>query len=349
MMPSSSANANDASRDDANDILSDKEFQSKLRNSLDFYQLPLDYDIFLIDSVSSGNSQVASCIVSLSTEEDDDKGFVQIQFPDKENFVLSKIKTMVFATVFILLFTIGVLLGANWMLIRQKHVLQTNIDFFNNMAHEFRTPLTNLGLATNMLVRKHQALTTDAVVSVMKFEISGLLNQVERILDIASIEEGDHQLQKESIRVVELLDFVKKGMTMRLEQQGATLVIGPFSDDLTIVGDKLHLSNVFRNLIDNALKYSGGQPKISIDVEQKAKGVLISVRDNGVGFPSGANKLIFEKFQRAKSTGTQNQKGFGVGLAYVKKMVERHKGFVRATSEENQGSSFDVYLPNVAS
>jgi two-component system phosphate regulon sensor histidine kinase PhoR len=134
-------------------------------------------------------------------------------------------------------------------------------------------------------------------------------------------------------------------MLIQIEQRKAKVSLQEIPDHLAISGDKQHLTNVFRNLIDNALKYASVQPVISISASEQDEGIMISVQDNGIGIPASHSKMIFEKFQRVQQGNLHEQKGFGLGLAYVKKIVELHKGSIRVDSEVNRGSRFNVYLP----
>jgi signal transduction histidine kinase len=328
------------------DLANDTSFRSDLRQALAFYQIDHDYELaFSKEKISSG--QPFQCAVSLPTNGGQNT-FVNLTFPQKEKFILGKMNYMVLATILILLFTTVVLLTANWSLLKQKQLLHTNIDFFNNMAHEFRTPLANMSLAVNMLSKKHQQLQSEPLVDILRKENTRLLTEVERVLHIASLDDGDFGLQKEKLPLENLLQSVLDGMKMPLIERQAQVILEKMPPDFAVHGDRQHLGNVFRNLLDNALKYSTENPVIRISTKELDRGILISVQDNGIGIPAGQNNIIFEKFQRVSKDNLPYQKGFGLGLAYVKRIVELHKGFVSVSSEENQGSRFDIFLPSIA-
>ncbi|MBP8238412.1 MAG: HAMP domain-containing histidine kinase [Saprospiraceae bacterium] len=330
-------------------VESDSVFSAELRKSLNFYQIHLDFRLVRVDGASSQTEETGcGWIIPLPTAAGEEPILFQLDFPNKNAFVLGEMKFMIAATVLILLFTTVVLLSANWALLRQKRLLQTNVDFFNNMAHEFRTPLTNVGLAAGMLARKDPDIKGRSLLEIIRRENAKLLAQVERILHLARLENGDHALEKENLLLLDLLQYVVDEMDMQIQEKGAMVSIIPVSEKLEVFGDRLHLGNVFRNLLDNALKYGGPNPEIVISVKEQSLGLLISIQDNGAGIPSSERKLIFQKFQRAGQGDLHEQKGFGLGLAYVKSMVEMHKGFVRVSSELNQGSIFEVFLPRIA-
>lgn len=331
------------------DLARDSAFNTMLRRSLDFYQINLGYRMALDRSGSSDTSaaNLYQWPVSLPGDTGHQAAFIQLEFPDKETFVQGKMSFMLVATVLILLFTAVVLWFANWSLFRQKRILQTNVDFFNNMAHEFRTPLTNIGLASSMFSKKHPALREDPLLEIVRTENSKLHAQVERVLHLASLENGNYALQKEKVRLRTLLQSVVAEMSIQIEAKKAVIHLEDIPGEVDVLGDRVHLGNVFRNLLDNALKYSRNIPEIRIRVEERRNDVVIAVQDNGVGILSSECSLIFEKFQRAGGGDLHEQKGFGLGLAYVKNMVELHKGCIRVHSEINRGSCFEVFLPKM--
>lgn len=336
----------DGSLVSANDLVRDSAFQADLRQSLDFHQIDLDYELS-IAAEKQPCGQTHQCSVALPSDSGNvsREAFLAVSFPEKEAFVSGGMSAMVLATVLILLFTTAVLLFANWSLMKQKRLLQTNVDFFNNMAHEFRTPLTNMGLAVNMLAKKQPELKDSPLLDILRRENVRLLHEVERVLHLASLDNGDYALQKERLPLRPLLQSVLDDMEMRIAERQARVKLDEVPERFEVFGDRQHLANVFRNLLDNALKYTLTQPDVLISAKEQARGILITVQDNGIGIPAGQRELIFEKFQRAGQGDLHEQKGFGLGLAYVKSMVEMHRGFVRVSSEEQRGSRFEVFLP----
>lgn len=327
------------------DLAEDSTFNTQLRRTLDFYQVDLDYQIHLSDAAVTEEDAVIQCAIAVPSDSSDQSAFINLSFDDKDKFISANMPYMFMATILILLFTAIVLLFANWSLLKQKKLLETNVDFFNNMAHELRTPLTNIGLAANMLTKKQQLQGNDFI-EIIKRENTKMQGQVERVLHLASVENGDYTLHKERLQLKSLLVGVLDEMQMQIKERQATVtVVDAVSDHMEVFGDRVHLSNVFRNLLDNALKYSKEKPEIQISAAEQGKGIIVSMEDNGIGIPSGQCALIFEKFQRAGQGDLHERKGFGLGLAYVKRMVELHNGSVRVNSELNKGSRFDVFLP----
>lgn len=329
------------------DYVKSKGFEFELEKALKFYKVDAKYSIDT-STVKEQGKNTFQCAVELPGV-DSTNSYLSLSFPEKEAFILKNMKLMFLASIFILLFITIVLIYANWSLLKQKNLLQTNIDFFNNLAHEFRTPLSNIGLATSMLNRKNPDLQNNEYLEVIKNENANLLNEVEKVLHLASMENGDYVLNKEKIHLKSLLQNVIDSFKITIRQNEAVISFENFDDEIEIYGDKKHLSNVFRNIIDNSLKYSIKNPIINISAKyDDNNGVTVSFKDNGIGIPAGKTELIFEKFQRITCGDIQNQKGFGLGLAYVKSMIDLHKGSIGAHSENNNGTQFDIYLPAIS-
>ena len=330
------------------DLIHNQDFHSDLRKTLDFYNIGLSYQISQSqeEPAVQGKPDEATCIVSLPSHSEEEAGtYISLDFPDKQTFMMGKMKFMIGASLIILVFTAIVLLLANWWLMKQKRLLQTNVEMYNNMAHEFRTPLTNINLAANLIGQEEGNAKNNKFIDIITRENGKLIQQVERILHLARLDTGDYALHNEQLQVRSLLQTVLNEMLIQIEERKAIVSIEVIPDHLEISGDRQHLANVFRNLIDNALKYASAQPVISISAKEQEEGIMISVQDNGIGIAASHNKMIFEKFQRVQQGNLHEQKGFGLGLAYVKKIVELHKGSIRVDSEVNKGSRFNVYLP----
>ncbi len=325
-------------------LVENEEFQSDLRKTLDFYNIDLTYQISQTHGQQVGQNGDATCMVNLPADEAGKESTIHLDFPDQEAFMMSKLKFMIGASILIILFTAVVLLIANWWLLKQKRLLRTNVEIYNNMAHEFRTPLTNISLAANFLARDMESTKGAKFLDIIARENSKLIRQVERVLHLARLDHGEYDLQQEVLTLKPLLDGVRDDMSMQIEERKALVEID-VSPELEIQGDRQHLTNVFRNLLDNALKYATEHPVIHICASVQQEGIVIEFNDNGMGIPASQTKYIFEKFQRVQQGNLHEQKGFGLGLAYVKKIVELHKGSIIVDSELNKGSCFKVYLP----
>ncbi|MEZ4883685.1 MAG: HAMP domain-containing sensor histidine kinase [Chitinophagales bacterium] len=326
-----------------------------LSAALTFYGIDMEYEMNVWDIgmaghnfLGCGNDKAYCCPLSPFPigNKNESSLMLNVQFPNKTRYVLGQMGFMLISSILILLFISIVFILANYTLIRQKRISELNVDFFNNMAHEFRTPLTNISLANKLLVKNRQDLKDNRYLEVVKRENNKLLQQIERVLYLAKLENGDYQLQKTSIQLDDLIREVVSDMDMQIKEREAHIEVQMGENESwQIVGDRLHLGNVFRNLIDNALKYSDMGTSVWIRLQKKENGVVISFKDNGMGIAKSEQVYIFNKFSRIANQNIHNQKGFGLGLSYVKMIVERHNGFVEVMSDLQKGCRFDLFFP----
>ncbi len=323
--------------------------ENNVRKALDkalaFYDIHLPYETEIFDEKNTcADENLPSCC-SLGAIAGYNDQMLNITFPTRTQFILGQMGFMIGSSIFILLFVTTVFGLATYYLIQQKKIGERNKDFFNNMAHEFKTPLTNIILANNLLTKKKPQLRNNTFLNITKKEANKLIHQVERVLYLAKMEQGNYPLKKEKLNLYQLLEEIIDDMAIQIDKKEAAIHLN-ISPDITVIGDRFHLSNAFRNIIDNALKYATLVPEITITSKEKEKGILLLFKDNGIGIAKSEQAVIFDKFQRVGTGNIHNHKGFGLGLAYVKKVVELHQGFIHIISDLNKGSRFDLFLPN---
>ena len=278
---------------------------------------------------------------SLNPLIDNETHKLDVSFPGKRAYVFDKMWLMFISSIIILLFITGIFIYANYSLIKQVRISERNKEFFNHMAHEFKTPLTNIGLASSLLSKK----SDDNLINIISSENKQLSEQVDRVLSMASIESGQYKIKKEEIRLSDLLLNIKTQMQFQLQDKNAELIINDNKNDASVWADKFHLSNAIRNIIDNAIKYSEKEPIIHISIIKTEENIKIQIQDNGIGISNSDQKLLFEKFFRIKENVNFTTKGFGLGLSYVKKIMDLHKGTITVISDLNKGSRFDLTIP----
>ena len=316
-----------------------------LDRALVFYDIHLPYEVEIFDKKSTCvNEDLPGCC-SLGAITGYNDQMLNITFPTRTQFILGQMGFMIGSSILILLFVTTVFGVATYYLIQQKKIGERNKDFFNNMAHEFKTPLTNIILANNLLTKKEPQLRNNNFLNITKKEANKLIHQVERVLYLAKMEQGNYPLKKEKLNLHQLLEEIIDDMAIQIDKKEAVIYLN-ITHNITVIGDKFHLSNAFRNIIDNALKYATLLPEITITSKEKEKGILLLFKDNGIGIAKSEQAVIFDKFQRVGTGNVHNHKGFGLGLAYVKKVVELHQGFIHIISDLNKGSRFDLFLPN---
>lgn len=235
-------------------------------------------------------------------------------------------------------------------MLRQKKLSEIKNDFINNMTHEFKTPLATISLAVDAL--KNEKVTNDPkklsyFSSIIKEENQRMNRQVETILKSALMERQEVQLVLKPINVHQVIEDVADNFMLRLEEKQGTLELNLQAEQFVINADEVHFSNLINNLLDNAVKYSKENvpPKVCISTTSNHKKIYIRIEDNGIGMSRETLKRIFEKFYRAHTGNIHNVKGFGLGLSYVKTVVEAHDGIIKADSTLGKGSYMTIELP----
>ena len=221
-------------------------------------------------------------------------------------------------------------------------------DFINNMTHEFKTPIATISLASQMLkdgAVSHSPSTIDHIAGIIRDESKRLTYQVEKVLQTALFTETRMKLKLKSINLNDIVENLATKFNLRVEDKGGQLYYYLEADYDEIYADEVHITNVISNLLDNAIKYCSKAPEISIYTRNKNDEIIVSVTDNGIGIAAKEQKLIFERFYRISTGNLHDVKGFGLGLSYVKSIVEAHGGRVVVESAEGKGSRFDIILP----
>jgi two-component system phosphate regulon sensor histidine kinase PhoR len=250
----------------------------------------------------------------------------------------------------LLLVMIGCFYFAVLTILRQKKLALVKNDFINNMTHEFKTPITSISLATQLLQEELKPGKNESMLrylGIIKEENTRLGQQVERVLQTAQMEREEITLKRKSVDVAALIQHVAEINGPLLDSVNGVLSLQLADLPPQISLDEVHISNVLNNLVDNAVKYSPTNPKVEIKAREQDQGVVIEVKDQGMGMPKEALSNIFDAFYRVPTGNVHNVKGFGLGLSYVKKIVDAHGGKVNVKSKLGEGSTFEIYLPYV--
>jgi len=232
------------------------------------------------------------------------------------------------------------------IIFKQKKIQQMRTDFINNMTHEFKTPVATITLASEAILEESTNQPLMQRFGRMIYdENQRLKKQVERILNIALLDKPDFQLRLGSLNVDTVIRKVLQQLELNLKEKDARIEYKQYSESNIIEGDEVHITNVIYNLIDNAIKYSKDQLLISITTQNTQEGISISIEDNGIGMTAEQIRRIFEQFYRAHTGNVHNVKGFGLGLSYVKRIMETHNGTILVSSQPGKGSKFDLFFP----
>lgn len=272
-----------------------------------------------------------------------------LYFPNENRYVLNQLWLLLFISIF--LFTVIIL--SFYFSIRtinkHKKLSVMKNDFINNMTHEFKTPISTISLACEALkdadIKKSESLY-DTYIGVIDAENKRLASMAEQILQTAIMDKGHLNLKQTEIDVHELIQKAIASKNIQIQSKKGKLQSNMLATNPKVTGDKIHLTNVVINLIDNAIKYNISYPEILINTVNKNGSVLIRIKDNGIGISNADQKRIFEKLYRVSTGNLHDFKGFGLGLSYVKAIVELHKGDVSVESEPGKGSIFTIKLPS---
>lgn len=276
------------------------------------------------------------------------ESYLRLYFPNQDRYIIRTMWVMYASSLMLILVMLGCFYIAVNTIVKQKHLADIKNDFINNMTHEFKTPISTISLATQMLQDNDVAASKtmfSRYLNIIKEENKRLGSQVEKVLQTAQMERGELKLKLGLVNVHQVIEHVLENMSPQIELREGDLSFDFKADNPEIEADEVHLTNIIFNLLDNANKYSPEKPQISIQTEDTPEGIAIRVSDNGIGMTKESIKNIFEKFYRVPTGNLHDVKGFGLGLSYVKKIVEEHKGKIRVQSKLGEGSTFEIILP----
>ena len=290
----------------------------------------------------------ASSFMLFPTDKTKNPAFLLIFFPNNTNSIIKQIRPLIIFTVLLILFMLCCLIITFRIVFEQKKFAEVENDFINNMTHEFKTPIATIALAgealTDPVIRKNPILMEQYLKTINE-EDKRLEAMAETILNTAKLNKGKINLKKEYIDVNEIITDVVEKFKMQVEIKDGEITLDLQATDSEIYADRLHITNVITNLLDNANKYSPKKPLIKISTKSSNNFLIIYVKDNGIGIDKSDQKKIFLKLYRVPTGDIHNFKGFGLGLSYVKAIVDAHGGHVGVESELGKGSTFIVYLP----
>ena len=254
-------------------------------------------------------------------------------------------------TLLSILFTVIIIVAytsALFQLIQQRKISQMKSDFINNMTHEFKTPIATINLALDAIKNPKIFKNTDKVksyLSMIKDENKRMNAQVENVLRISQLQKKQLIITKDRHKLHDLILDAITHVELIIEDRKGYIKTDFKAQKSSILANSTYFTNVIVNILDNAVKYSEGPPKIDIVTENAGNNILLYVKDQGIGISKAAQKRIFEEFYREHTGDVHNVKGHGLGLANVKRIVENHQGIVIVDSEKGKGSTFIIKLP----
>ncbi|MBT8303664.1 MAG: HAMP domain-containing histidine kinase [Bacteroidia bacterium] len=313
------------------------------------------YDNDLATKVQSENFELdrnATYGVPIFLDNNDESDFsLYVNFPERKKFILSSILGMmllsiVFTTIIIIAYT-----SAIYQLIKQRQISQIKTDFINNMTHEFKTPIATINLALDAIRNPKIIEDKEKVqryLGMIKDENKRMHAQVENVLRISKLEKNELNISKERVKLHDLIQDAIGHIELIVEDKQGYVQTHFEAQKSSVLANETHFTNVIVNMLDNAVKYSSDAPMIDVHTENVGNNIIMKIKDQGSGMSKAAQKKVFDKFYREHTGDIHNVKGHGLGLAYVKRIVDDHQGHVSVESEKGKGSTFIIKLPLIS-
>ena len=274
--------------------------------------------------------------------------FYRAEFSDPGLYVFKKMSMQLLLSALLIGFTILSFVFIYRNLLAQKRLTDIKNEFIGNITHELKTPIATVSVAIEAM-KNFNALQsperTKEYLSIAGLELNRLSLLVDKVLRLSMFEKQQLELKNEWFDLKELVQEVTDSMQLQFEKTGANVKLNFLGEDFSLMADRMHISSVIYNLLDNALKYSKGNPQIEISAEASDNGMQLTVTDRGIGIPAAYKEKIFDKFFRVPQGDKHNVKGYGLGLSYVAHIIAEHGGQIQVESEEGKGTTFIIKLP----
>lgn len=329
-----------------------KAIDEAIKAELSNYGITLPYTLRIVESDSAALSRMnkksdtiySQCLKKLIGSS----GYLLVvKFPSRTAYFLQKVGIMFLASSVLILLFVFAFFYLLQLYRREVRIVSYTKEMLNNVSHEFKTPLSGIALAANM-ISKRRYVSEEKLVEYAQLiaeENRKLQALVESLLCIEAVEHNTFVFDKRSVEVKTIIEEAIFTTSLIVEQSGGVVELRMNAPSSRVYVDRLHMVGVLVNLISNAVKYCSQKPKIILEADVADVKLIIRVIDNGIGIPSKCQKLVFEKYYRVPSGDVHNVKGFGIGLAYVKSVVEAHGGTVEVKSQPTKGSTFTLTLP----
>lgn len=276
---------------------------------------------------------------------------LRLTFPNTKKFLLESMLSMVILSIAFTSFIILLFVFALYQLLKQRKISQIKTDFINNMTHEFKTPIATINLALDAIRNPKIMGDEDKVkryLSIISEENKRMYAQVENVLRISRLEKKQLDIKKQKLELHDLIEDAIPHVDLMVEDRGGEINIDFKAKSSAVLVNESHFTNVIVNVLDNAIKYSLDVPVINIVTENIRNSIVLKISDNGIGMSKSVQKKIFEKFYREHTGNVHNVKGHGLGLAYVKQIIDDHHGEIFVESEKGKGTTFIIKLPLIS-
>ena len=340
--------------------VSSNTIRNLLRNKLDEDNVNVKFEFAiyhkdLATKVQTDNFELtkeSTFSVPIFLDNNNDSEYnLYVNFPERSKFILSSIIGMallsiIFTSIIIIAYT-----SAIYQLIKQRKISQIKTDFINNMTHEFKTPIATINLALDA-IRNPKIIGDEEKVKrylkMIKDENKRMHAQVENVLRISKLEKNELNISKDKVDLHEVILDAITHIELIVEDRNGSIETHLDASISSVLANETHFTNVIVNILDNAVKYSEGEPEITVVTENIGNSIILKISDKGNGMSKSVQKRVFEKFYREHTGDVHNVKGHGLGLAYVKRIVNDHSGHVSVESEKGKGSTFIIKLPLIS-
>lgn len=336
--------------------ISNKELNNRLKEEFARMNITQDfkyvvYEDGLATQLKSGYFNIQPEDINYPLLEDDEgnsKYKLYIKFPNERKNLLSGMMKVLILSLFFIGIIIAAFSTSLYQLIRQKKISEIKTDFINNMTHEFKTPIATINLALDAI--KNPKIISDEekvkrYVQMIRDENKRMHGQVENVLRISRLEKNQLDISKDAVDMHDIIEEAIEHIQLLTDDKKGSVTTHFEAISTEILGNQFHITNVVVNMLENALKYSEKAPKIDVFTENTNKYFIFKIKDEGIGMSRNAQKYVFDKFYREHKGNIHNVKGHGLGLAYVKEIIDNHHGTVHVESEKGKGSTFTVKLP----
>jgi two-component system phosphate regulon sensor histidine kinase PhoR len=331
------------------------QIHASIDAELALYNINLDYDLFI---TTNKNDTLRSEAVNLVIKRGicytqslrellQTSGYeLVVSFPGRTRFFLNEAGVMLFSSILLILLIIYFFIRMVRLYRNEVHLSENIRELINNISHEFKTPISSIALASNLIRKgKPEVAKTREYGELIYSENQKLQRQVDSLLDLAAIEWEEFEYHKKQEKINDLVRDAVTSVRLLIEEKNGD-VLTEYSEEMPLIPvDKIHMTNAIANLLTNALKYSSGPPLIRIRTFVQHDHIGLEICDNGIGIPQKYQKSIFDKYFRVPTGDVHNIKGFGIGLSYVKSVVSAHLGKILVSSEPGKGSTFTIILP----
>jgi two-component system phosphate regulon sensor histidine kinase PhoR len=273
---------------------------------------------------------------------------LKLIFPEQRQFILAEMGMPFISSVVLILIVLALSWRTMLSLLREKRIAEQTRDFLNNMTHEFKTPMTNIALAGRGIIKSRPSGPGDKsahYAGIILEENEKLQRQVEQVLGMSALERGETPLRRTACDLHEVLREAVASFAMQIEHAQANVSLQFDAGRHQVTGDPVLLGDVFRNLVDNAIKYAKGKPEITVRTSNDNGHVVVEVSDAGIGISPEYHEKVFNTYFRVPTGDVHDTRGYGLGLAYARRVVELHGGTIRLSSEKQQGATFTVSVP----